>query len=96
MPNQTVDAGREAGSVQSDAVQSTWTSMIIKPMNTDDSPVGIKGVTITRGEVTGRLAYEGAGITAQNFVATNAQRQADETRAVNVAIPHIIYLGIAA
>lgn len=96
VPGQSTDAGREAGSVQRDAVQATWTSMVIKPMSANDSPVGVRGVTTTRGATTGRLAYEGAGINAQSFVATNAQRQADETRAVNVAIPHIVYLGTAA
>ena len=97
MPNQTVDVGREAGSWQHDAVETL--PELVSSYGTDG---GGNPYSQWTGNVSTRegwndiewLLLEVVSPGRLPKVYTSGQRQAAETRAVNVAIPSCIYLGL--
>ena len=99
MPGQGTDAGREAGSVQNDAVQTGITKLQGRQAGTGGGCVGpltvSGGVSLT--EEINSIQYALVSETDQlgvRYIWTMTQRTSDETRPMNIAIPHVIYLGL--
>ena len=81
VPNQTVDAGREAGAVQ-DSMLAAHAHSIVYQQGAMFNP-----------DLNYWFLGNGSTGSADGFVQSYG---GVETRPVNVAIPHIIYLGITA
>ena len=87
----TPGAGREAGEIQSDAVQ--------RHEHFIPTYAGISGTRATQIDDSGRASEANIVLDAGQYYTYSygpSGRFADETRPVNVAIPVILYLGLCA
>ena len=87
----TSGAGREAGEIQSDAVQ--------RHEHFIPTYAGISGTRATQIDDSGRASEANIVLDAGQYYTYSygpSGRFADETRPVNVAIPVILYLGLCA
>ena len=99
MPNASQDAGREAGSWQQDAVQTGITKLQGRQAGIGGGCVG--PLTVSGGvkllETANDIQYALVSEPDQfgkGYTWTINQRMATETRSANIAIPHVIYLGL--
>ena len=97
MPGQSADAGREAGSWQQDAVEQLPELVSAYGADGGGNPYSQWAGNVSTREGwnnTDWLLLEVVSPGRLPKVYTSEQRQAAETRAVNVAIPSCIYLGL--